>query len=327
MRDYEEEEMIQKKQFSEKFAKIIVVSKKIARVYKEIDYGVKNDSLFKQLKELKEEEDSLYKQLNLDLGTKVTLDILRQNLEIIYGKNINNTFGAVCNDNIDDLWLHRIAQKLSYKPMDELRSITSQILNEKLEISMANLESIQEDQLEEVLNRDFIRAFVYFLDDEIKNTDNQALKNNLIVTRYKLTYISSLLEEQMINNGNSSDKYLYMTFGCICDLLQMPKDFVCINQEEISLTYVDNALGNLEMLNNFDNDNEKLKTIFKVYLRAGLALLYNNDAYELIIDELKSDILSNGGEEVLSSVDKYFDIDNKDVIKCKYLSFLNPNNQ
>ena len=166
---------------------------------------------------------------------------------------------------------------------------------------------------------------MFFLDEEINKCEEGRLKQYLIETKYKLIYATSKLDDEFIENLNNKDNSLYISFSVISDLLLAPKELVNYVQEDSALSYLDYAVGNIELLNQYGGEDE-LEKIFTIYFRAGLALMYNSENYELLMDDIKLDIIDDNGYDTFSCLDEYIREDNLDREKCKYLSIHRPNN-
>ena len=311
---------------SSKLSEIIRISKLITRTYKDIIYNEDNVTYLNHLKVLVNIENHLYDKLNLDIYNEITILSILRELENIYCKSLHNVFGAVCNDNIENMWLYRIDNKLSSIKAKQLTSLVGGIYNNDLSVLEYGLESIQYNEIEKALGNDFLRAYIFFLNEEIERCEDSILKHDLIETKYKLICTKNVLEEDLIFSKNNEDKFIYMTYGYVSDLVRSPKEFTDRIQKEVGFSYVDYALGNLELLHEVESGNDFLKTVFSLYFRAGLTLLYNNENYELFKEDIQLDVFGYDDIDIFSKVNLYLEETNNDIGKCKYLSLINPNN-
>lgn len=310
---------------TEKIIEIINISKDIAKIYKGIIYDNDNKTLLKELNILKKIENQLYQKLELNMSKLVTIKSMLREYGNVYGLSIDNTFGAVCNYDIENLWEYRIEDKIEKISKGKLDNIIKLINSSDKYIQKDELEDIQRTKIEEALSDDFIHAYMFFLDEEINKCEEGRLKQYLIETKYKLIYATSKLDDEFIENLNNKDNSLYISFSVISDLLLAPKELVNYVQEDSALSYLDYAVGNIELLNQYGGEDE-LEKIFTIYFRAGLALMYNSENYELLMDDIKLDIIDDNGYDTFSCLDEYIREDNLDREKCKYLSIHRPNN-
>lgn len=313
-------------EFDKKLHEIIQISRLIGKVYKSIIYDDTNIMFLNELNRLVNIEKKLYQQLDLDVYKEATIRSILCEFENIYGKSLNNVFGAACNDDICDMWLYRIKEKLSYVEPSVLISLVKKVHNKDESISGDDLLDIQCSQINDALSNDFMRSFISFLDEEINSCEEGVLKYNLTETKYKLIYATNLLEEDLLSNKKQEDEFLYMSFGYISDLFLAPKELKNQMQQDAGLSYVDYAISNIELLHDFEDNDEFLNTIFSVYFRAGLTLLYNSKDYELLREDMKMDIMCEDSDNIFADIEEYLTESNRDIAKCKYLSLTNPNN-
>lgn len=320
--DYDdlEEERYEDKVLTEKVAKIINVSKAIAKTYQAIIFDNDNKILLNELKQLKKYENQLYSELDLmDMPKLVAVKSILREFGNVYGFQIDNPFGAACNHEIKDLWAYRIEDKMVSFSREKLDNVIRLINRNDVYISKEDMEDLQRTKIDEAISDDFVHAFIYFMDDEISKCEEGNLKQYLTETKYKLTYITSKLDDELIENSNDYNKPLYIYFCMISDLLSAPRSLANDIQEETSLTYLDYAIGNIELLKEYGGA-EELEKIFTIYFRAGLALMYNCENYELLIDDIKLDVIDDNGGDTFSCLEEYVQANNLDRGKCRYLS-------
>ena len=309
---------------SKKLVEIIGISKDMAKIYKALIYDNDNKLLLRELSLLKKQEQCLYQDLELDMHKALKIKTILREFENIYGLSINNSFGASCNYDIEDLWAYRIEDKVLGFSKDSLEKVIKLINNGDIYISKDDMQDIKTTVLDDALSLDFVRAFIYFMDEEINKCEDGNLKQYLIETKYKLIYTTDKLDDTLIKENTKPKSPLYINFGLTADLLSIPRTLMNSIQEDIGLTYLDYAVSNIELLNEY-SDEKELQMIFSIYFRAGLALMYNCENYEAIIEDIKLDI-DDGINGAFSCLEEYLDIDNPDKEKCKYLSFYKPEN-
>lgn len=315
-----EEDSYDEEELTEKIAKIINVSKAIANTYQGIIFDNDNKILLNELEQLKKYENQLYEDLDLmDMHKLVAVKTILREFGNVYGFQISNPFGAACNHEIKDLWAYRMEDKMMAFSKGKLDSVIRLINDKDAYISNDDMEDLQRTKIDEALSDDFVHAFIYFMDDEIVKCEEGNLKQYLIETKYKLTYITSKLDDDLIENAKNDNKPLYIYFGMISDMLSAPKAITNDIQEESALTYLDYAIGNIELLKEYGG-SEELEKIFTIYFRAGLALMYNCENYELLIDDIKLDVIGDNGDDTFSCLKEYVQTDNLDKGKCRYLS-------
>lgn len=320
-----EEDNYEDSELTEKIAEIITVSKAISKIYEGLIYDNDNKLLLKELISLKKYEDELYQDLELDMYKIITVKSILREFENIYGLPIDNAFGAACNYDIGNLWVYRIEDKVLEISKGNVDNVIRLINSGDAHILRSDMEDIQRTKIDEALSDDFMRAFIYFMDEEINKCEEGNLKQYLIETKYKLIYMTSKLDNELIEPSKKDNQPLYISFGVISDLLQAPKSLTNDMQEEAGLSYLDYAIGNVELLKEYDEE-DALQKIFSIYFRAGLALMYNNENFEELMEEVKSELMDDYGKDIFSCLNEYVETNNKDKEKCRYLSLLRPNN-
>lgn len=317
-----EDDSYEYNELTEKLAEIIDVSKDISKIYKGLIYDNDNKMLLKELRSLKKYEDELYQKLDLDMTKIIVVKSILREFENIYGLSIDNPFGAACNYDIENLWTYRIEDKIADISKGGLDNIIKLINISRDRIPEDDMDDIQRIKIDEAISDDFYRAFIYFLDEEIEECEEGFLKQYLIETKYKLIYITAKLDNEFIEEIKKENKPLFINFGMISDLLLAPKSLTNNIQEEAALPYLDYAIGNVELLKEYGEEKEFQK-LFSIYFRAGLALMYNCENYDLLIEDIKSEIMN---DDSFSCLEQYVQTNNPDKGKCRYLSLYRPNN-
>lgn len=308
---------------------IIKLSKKISRLYQAMIYDGLNNEILMELKKAKNIEDSLYKEMDLDFNKELEIRNVLFELSTLHGKDINNTFSSVCNEDVEDLWLYRIIKKIAIHKDNDLGSFLKKLRDNKNDIDVEELRNIQEDKFEKSLYDDFNRAFVYFLNEYIEQSDDEGLKFYLNKVKYQLIYVFDFLEDSMLFEKTSSPKDLFLQSRMISGLLNMENEQINSIQEHLGIECLDHAVSSLELIDEFENDeNKNLVVILSTYIRAGLSILYNHENYEDIIEEFKYDYDLQDDCEDIEFITNHFKEENNivDREKCKYLSFKNLDN-
>ena len=93
---------------------IIDISKQIGTLYKDLIFSTSNSEMvLNKIEMLKSEEDSFYDELQLDFYKEQTIRSILLELASMHGKDLDNVFCAAVNDDIDNLWIYRIMDRIT----------------------------------------------------------------------------------------------------------------------------------------------------------------------------------------------------------------------
>lgn len=324
------------------FDDIVKCTRDIAKVYSRLcsiddftedNYNNTDYSLIKiELKKIIEEEQNLYKLLNLN---EEKAEILKKHLKSNYG--LNNTmyeepFIAACNDLTEEIWFYRIEQKLlDLVPKFEKGCEHVQNLVKEYGDCLELREYIQEGKLRESISYDFSRVFICFLQDSTVDLEDYSLIVSLSNAIYNMSFITPNIEEELINNNFRSSDEFYFLFPIVADVLNIDHNFMSEIQEDSTFNFCNDAMDALMELNDVGDDEEFLrfnKLILSIYFRAGLAISYCHKDFKNIFDNVILQTMNAENEESRDEfIDSCLESLEDDKQKCMYLSLINPKNK
>lgn len=308
-----------------------------SRMFSISDFSTDNNNkeefigLVSILKGLVKEEDELYKQLNL---TKEKSNNLWEYFVRRYNINEdehNFQFADACNEEISNIWHYRIRNKLDYYvPEYEENSEYVKSLKEEFGDSLAAQEYLQEGKFREAINNDFERAFIYFLKEEIHNSDDHWMNYYCYEALYNLSFITPNLENELLDVNFEMSKDLYFLSPIVADRLRITSSFMEEIQEDATYSYCNDAIEALNQLQQTDLGDSYIDynvNLLSIYFRAGLAISYNRKSYKEIVDNTVAQIEFKDDSEYDNSdfVDSCLEKTKTDIQKCKYLSLFNRN--
>lgn len=318
------------------FNKIIYDTQMISSVYERLlyiefmedkNYCIYN-GLLNELKRLIKEEKELYNTLNLKTSKKVDLlEYLEKSNKFNYNPE-KNMFTSACNKNTKDLCIYRICNKL-----DEYSNLNNELI-EQLKIEFDDDEELVNQFLKELkfrtaINDDFERAYVFFIQEEINKSTDVSMKDYLTKLRYNLSFITTNIEKELVENNFNNSNDFYFIFPFIGDRLNIDKEYQKnIEEDEIynySFTTIENIKEVLQLDDSMEDYKNKSIKVLSLYFRAGISILYAHDNYEEFIDNLGNGISEY--EEVDKTnqiIEMCLEESKIDVVKCKYLSMCNP---
>jgi len=313
------------------FEQIINNTKAISKVYERLIYLDSSEekdtddynALIIILNDLIDEEQKLYKKLNLDREKDnfIWNHLIKSNqFEYIE----DGLFSTCCNENTSDIWFFRIFNRLKeFKEVYDKEDI--QIISEEYTDPLELVEYLKEKKLRDFIDNDFQRAFIYLLEEDINKCDNYCTKDYFVRAKYNLLFVSPMLENDLLENNFHNKKDFYFYFPFVADVMKLDNNYKKeIQSDEAYNNCMDSIEGLKELLELGDDIEEFQDTTFKilsVYFRTGLSLLYNQKDYEEIISDIVSNVTGDEEDErIVEIIDDALIKTDNDKVKCKYLS-------
>ena len=184
---------------------------------------------------------------------------------------------------------------------------------------------IMESMLKEEINSDFQRAFVYFLGEDIKDVNNDFIKDGFSTVRYNILFTTPKIESELMDNNLQNKEDLYFVFPMTASILRLDYNKYRYIQKSEAITFCIEAMEKIIDLESgleasmFKDLNMAL---FSTYYRAGLSLIYNHKNYKKCINEIIEDTaVNNDNNHVCNKIidDVVLKV-KSDISKCKYLT-------
>jgi len=319
--------------------KIILISKKISDAYFRLYEEEKNNNcetvnyskLLRELAQIKKEEQQLYDELQLTPDKSNDLQDYIIKTEKSFTIKENNVLEAITNIDSRTLYIYRILNRLKNGFFKSNEEWIKYLLDNNVFFSKGDAKRyIAYRRFDESLENDFENAFVYFLNqDTIEEAEDEFLKSLCIKVKYDLSYISETVENRLMTDEYYDKDSLYFTFPFIAEFYKINKDNAEDLQFQASYNYCGEALKHLLIKDELVKECFGLEfTLYFIYMKAGLSLVYPLEDYDALIESLEEEICSindstnnklsittNALLEEMSYVGQSKD-------KCKYLHFV-----
>lgn len=260
-----------------------------------------------EIKSSKQVEERIYKEIGTE---EEKLNAFIDYLQSVKNNDLTKDRMEVAINKRDDIVTERILRRFDYmlsldydfrKKLDEI--IEQYGCSEKENKALiASIEKkyfshvIALEMLETILNDEYT-CFLSILEQYINNPNFKEMRQQFIITKYRLIFICHEIEKEMINNKFGISSQVYLKTTCMMQLKEFDASFVKELQKQFALDTVDTHMYSL--LSNFDNailmnKSKRIEAILKLCaLRAGLLFLEKEDVtcsnkkfYDIINDEM-----------------------------------------
>lgn len=318
---------------------IIDISKLIINIYQrmffeEMEENINTENYCNLLSELHcamEKEDALYSKLELSIEqvTKLTeyLDVVEHKY-ISHGNNILDSINLSSNQ---PLYIHRILNKLKKSSLQDDKNWEKWLMENSAFLSPKEAKKyIRFRRLDMAIVDDIENAFIYYLNEQIGNCNNEKNRDSFCRIKYNLLSISENVEKTFLNNRQLDDG-IYFAYPFVSKYYKIPQqtgeEIVFMACRDYCGTGITNVLIRDDNVNNeFDLDF----TIFFTYIKSGISLIFPFDDYDYLMETLNDEIthindcannsLSITTHMLLSQIDN---IDSNKP-KCKYIHLGQP---
>lgn len=286
------------------------------------------DQELNELKRLKAEEDTLYEKLQITPKKARTLMDYVLTLCTEINNNETNVIVSFLSPKEKEFKFFRMINKIEeygYKNDDLVERYHDYdqfiLINDDLR------KYIETSEFKRTIYKDMENSFITFNDEEIKNCDNQGTRQMLIGTKYRLSLISSNVEETMISNNLSPSKDIIISYPVMSSLYNITDEEVEINVSTAGFARccysINKMIIDIEKANYMDMF---LYKSFTSYLRSALTTIYPLKSYNEMMKSLANQVMflntfkGEKSEQACLNVLEYLKKgDTEDKNRCKYL--------
>lgn len=319
-------------QDKKKLTEIKNITEEIKKVYTRLFYietaneGLDKTESIKQLRKLKEQENELYDELEIDTNKVSTITYYLTGESVSSKMSEDNIFNAIYADGFDRLVTSRIINKICLLAVSD-----DDYLMEHLEMTY-EYEDEDEDSLEsdiaitrlnESLDNDFERLFLVLNEENIKANPN---KDKYSKVKYELLFSSPNSEDYFLDVVEK-DK-VYISFHMYGEMYRIMEPIVGYFQVEKATNCCAKAINAVLHINDPDDENS---IMLYTYIKASFTLLSSNkESYNLNIYSIKESLkgLDIDSEysmsDTIEEINKCLDSKKLHHEKCKYLHIIEP---
>ncbi|MBQ7137055.1 MAG: hypothetical protein IJO43_03680 [Bacilli bacterium] len=318
---------------------IIDISKLIINIYQriffeEIEESINTENYWNLLSELNrvvEKEDVLYSKLELSIEEVTKLIEYLDVIEPKYISHGNNVLDAINFPTNQPLYIHRILNRLKDASLKEDKEWEKWLIGNNAFLSQKEAKKyIGFRRLDMAVVNDFENAFVYYLNEQLENSNNENNRDAFARIKYNLLSISQNVEDNFLNASKLNDG-IYFTYPFISEYYRIPQQIseeivfvACRGYCEVGMTNV------LIRDDNVSNDFELDFITFFTYMKAGLSFLFSFDDYDYLMETLGDEItdINNCANNELSIITNLLLSQIDDIgsnkPKCKYIHLKQP---
>lgn len=302
-------------------------------MYMEITNNKDTDNYRKCLTDLKgaiDVEKELYSKLQL---TPIKSRSIIRSLVLTsdgYSVEENNVLEVIANSNLSNLEFCRLLIRLEDYAIKHDDIYEQFLKGDPLVINHKDLMNfIVTSRLIKADNNDLERAFIYFNQKEIEKCEDGDVRDQLIMIKYALSFISGNVEEVLLDNNFEVSDDLYFSSGFHADLMKIPKEK--LDKMQISFGYNGCRKAINEMMYYDDTETdfpaiELEQSIWSSYLKSSVSFFFNTSQGEKEIDEVKrqvfdfNDQICNQASQSTDFIFECLDEAKTEKTKFKYLS-------
>lgn len=288
--------ILQKKDFEE-IAALINVTTAISNDYKAL-YNLETNGK-KDTEEYKKVLDNLH--MDIEFENKLYNEYYHLNYDKCYAwieylfenqmpKELKKDIESMMEQDYSNRVIIRILNTLINKMTEDYQNIKKIIPEEVIELlkqlgmpnpdKLASQSAYSNIKIQESLEIDTLNAYLSILQEYIQKEDYRSFRNQLINSKYNITFINKEIEKGMLSNNFDIPETLYINSKMIADLHQVDSNIYDLLKDHYSIQISAKQISEIIEISDMDysDQNKATTSILRQCLMRASFLLMSDDA-------------------------------------------------